>query len=148
MVQISDSTTPYRLKIIQNSNQHIEEYQAEVGLEIQYENHIFPKFQWDLKPIKGIWCSNKRFTRQKSDQTFQMMMQLIPESRENFVQRQIYLKLSRRFWKTIQSYSQGAKYGDVLKLYFSSVCKPDVISHRRISDTKLVPRIHIFHFYE
>ena len=33
----------------------------------------------------------------------------------------------------------GAKYGDVLKLYFSSLCKPDAISRRPISNTKLVP---------
>jgi hypothetical protein len=65
------------------------------------------------------------------------MIKLISESRINFVQREISLKLFRRFWRAIEAYSKGQTYADVLKLFFSQLCKQAVQSHRRISNRNI-----------
>ena len=61
----------------------------------------------------------------------------MPDSRIRFVERQIALKLFRRFWHSIQAYSQGQTYSDVLKLFFGQLCKTTVQSHRRISNKRI-----------
>ena len=50
-----------------------------------YMKIIFnPKYHCEMNPIEGLWCSMKRFIRQKNDQTFSTMLVLIPASREIF----------------------------------------------------------------
>lgn len=90
-----------------------------------------------MNPIEGLWGSMKRFVRANGDQTYSTMMQLIPLAKDAFAERNIHLKLIRRFWKTVEEYQRGTSYGDVLKLYFANLCKPDVTSHRRIFNNKL-----------
>lgn len=60
----------------------------------------------------------------------------------DFTASNLALFLDGRFYQLTQStktraYSQGASYGDVLKMFFSNLCKPDVTSHRRISNRNL-----------
>ena len=40
------------------------------------------------------------------------MIRLIASSRTHFVERNIALKLFRRFWRSIEAYSQGQTYAD------------------------------------
>jgi hypothetical protein len=47
------------------------------------------------------------------------------------------LKLFRRFWRAIEAYSQGQTYADVLKLFFSQLCKSTIQSHRKITNTNI-----------
>ncbi len=65
------------------------------------------------------------------------MIKLILESRINFVERKIALKLFRRFWRAIEAYSQGQTYADVLKLFFSQLCKSTIQSHRKITNANI-----------
>ena len=65
------------------------------------------------------------------------MLKLISESREVFKQRQIHLKLFRRFWRTLYAYYEGQTCEQVLKAFYGSHCIETVQSHRRITNTNL-----------
>ncbi|CAF1546907.1 unnamed protein product [Adineta ricciae] len=103
-------------------------------LALKYKvNVIFcPKHHCELNAIESLWCSQKVFVRSPTDQTFEKMIKLISESRADFVERSIELKLFRRFWHAVEAYSQGQTYGEVFKLFFSQLCSASVQSHRRI----------------
>ena len=96
-----------------------------------------PKFHCELNAIEGLWCDMKQYVRKMSDQTFPTMLRLIPESRENFKKRQIQMKLFRRFWRSLDMYSQGKSYGEVLNLFFGQSCKSEIVSHRRMTNREL-----------
>ncbi len=96
-----------------------------------------PKYHCELNPIEGLWCVMKRYVRQRNDQTFSTMLTLIPKSREHFHEKNLQLKLFRRFWRTLQAYNQGQSYSEILKLFFSNLCVDDVVSHRRITNANL-----------
>ncbi|CAF4503702.1 unnamed protein product, partial [Didymodactylos carnosus] len=61
-----------------------------------------PKYHCELNAIEGLWCNQKGFVRSRTDQSFDKMIKLISESRINFVERKIALKLFRRFWRAIE----------------------------------------------
>ena len=96
-----------------------------------------PKYHCELNPIEGVWCSRKRFVRQKSDQIFRTMLRLIPDSRVHFSDRNLQYKLFRRLWRTMNAYKEGRTYAEVLKLFFSGLCKYDIVSHRKITNSSL-----------
>lgn len=96
-----------------------------------------PKFHCELNAIEGVWCHEKQFVRKYSDQTFNKMVQLIPQAKSNFVEKNLFMKLFRRFWTTITAYEQGQSYAKVLELFFSNHCSQAVISHRRITNSNL-----------
>jgi transposase len=96
-----------------------------------------PKYPCELNPIEGLWCVMKRYVRQRNDQTFSTMLTLIPKSREHFHEKDLQLKLFRRFWRTLQAYNQGQSYSEILKLFFSNLCVDDVVLHRRIPNANL-----------
>ena len=96
-----------------------------------------PKFHCELNAIEGLWCDMKRYIRAKTDQTFPTMLRLIPQSRENFEQRYIQMKLFRRFWRCIEAYSQGKSYGEILTCFFSQLCQVAGVSHRKVTNSKL-----------
>ena len=79
----------------------------------------------------------KQFVRKKSDQIFLTMLRLISELRKNFKEQKIQLKLSRRFWRSLDEYNQNKTYAEILSLFFGQACKPDVVSHRKITNSKL-----------
>ncbi|CAF1240634.1 unnamed protein product [Adineta ricciae] len=96
-----------------------------------------PKFHCELNPIEGLWAHQKQFVRHRTDQTFPTMLKLIQKSRTNFIEKNVSLKLIRRFWRTLAAYDRGESYEDVLKMYFSSMCKANVVSHRQITNSNL-----------
>lgn len=96
-----------------------------------------PKYHCELNAIEGLWCNQKTFVRSRTDQTFERMIKLIADSRIHFAEKNIALKRFRRFWRSIEAYSQGQTYADVLKLFFSQLWKTSVQSHRRISNKNL-----------
>ena len=96
-----------------------------------------PKFHCELNAIEGLWCYMKQHVRKNSDQTYSTMMRLIPKSREMFAETGIQMKLFRRFWQCLDAYKKGKTYSEVLTLFFSGSCKPDVVSHRRISNMQI-----------
>ena len=65
------------------------------------------------------------------------MLQLIPQAKANFIENNIFIKLFRRFWKTMSVYEQGQSYAKVLQLFFSNHCSQTVISHRRITNSNI-----------
>ena len=89
-----------------------------------------PKYHCELNAIEGLWFNQKAFVRSHKDQSFEKMIRLIADSRKRFVERNIALKLFRRFWRSIEAYSQGQTYAEVLQLFFSQLCKTSVQSHR------------------
>ncbi len=96
-----------------------------------------PKFHCELNPIEGLWCHQKDFVRKHSDQSFNTLLRLIPQSKENFLEKKIYLKLFRRFSNAMSAYEQGQSYAQVLNLFFSNLCSGTVISHRKITNSNL-----------
>ena len=56
-----------------------------------------PKHHRELNGIEGLWCNQKAFVRSRTDQSFEKMIKLIMESRKYFIERNIALKLLRRF---------------------------------------------------
>ncbi|CAF1670547.1 unnamed protein product [Adineta ricciae] len=96
-----------------------------------------PKFHCELNPIEGLWAYQKQFVRSRTDQTFPTMLKLIQKSRINFIEKNVSLKLIRRFWRTLVAYKRGDSYEDVLKMYSSSMCTANVISHRQITNSNL-----------
>ncbi len=78
-----------------------------------------------------------RTIRQRTDQKYSTMLNLIVESRKNFQKKEIYLKLSRRFWRCMQAYKVGQSYAEVMKMFFSSQCQGTVKTHTRISNSNL-----------
>ena len=65
------------------------------------------------------------------------MLRLMPESRLNFAEKQIHLKLFRRFWKSLAAYEDGQTYEQVLQLFFSHLASGAIRAHTRISNSKL-----------
>ena len=101
-------------------------------------NIIFTsKFHCETNTIEGYWCHSKTFVRKNTDQTFQALKLLIPLSRQNFVERNIHLKLFRRFWHTVHSYHEEKTYLEVLNTFFSGLCNDKITSHRRITNTNI-----------
>ncbi len=96
-----------------------------------------PKFHCELNCIEGLWCSQKMYVRRKTDQTYNTMLKLIGESRENFRDKEIHLKLLRRFWKCLLAYRDGQSYAEVMKMFFSAKCEGTVKIHTRISNSNL-----------
>ncbi|CAF1542252.1 unnamed protein product [Adineta ricciae] len=109
----------------------------QLAIDYGFKVLFIPKFHCELNPIEGFWCHQKAYVRKYSDQTFTTMTRLITQSRDDFVEKKISLKLFRRFWKAVQAYAQDQSYADVLKLFFSSLCTDTAVSHRRITNSNL-----------
>ena len=90
-----------------------------------------------MNPIEGYWCHSKQFIRKNTDQSFIKLLTLMDEAKMNFADRKIHLKLFRRFWRTLQAYGYGKNYSEVLTIYFSGLCKDNIITHRKITNTNL-----------
>ena len=84
-----------------------------------------------------MWCYLKQYIHKHNDQTFNKMLISINESRSNFDEKQLYMKLFRQFWKTLHVYNDGKDYKEVLMMFISSLSKDTVISHRRTSNTNI-----------
>ena len=65
-----------------------------------------PKYHCELNPIEGLWCHQKRYVRTRTDQSFEKMILLIEESREDFALKFVNNKLIRRFWNVIAAYKK------------------------------------------
>ena len=111
----------------------MESLAAKYGINIVF----VPKFHCELNPIEGVWCDQKQFVRKHSDQTLQCLLEWIDESRKNFIEKKIFLKLFRRFWKTMYAYAGGQSYDDVLKLFFSNNYSSMTTSHRKTTNSNL-----------
>jgi len=61
----------------------------------------------------------------------------MPKAKQNFIERDVHLKLFRRFWRTIKAYSEGRDYLEVLAMFFSGLCKDKILSHRKITNTNI-----------
>ena len=136
---VDDSIKLDDLRLILSSHSAFQNTSKLEKLALKYNVKIIftPKFHCELNPIEGLWCHMKQYVRKRNDQTFSTMLKLIPESRENFSQKQIQLKLIRRFWKVLDAYKTGQTYGEVLTLFFSNLCKSSVVSHRKVTNTNL-----------
>ena len=96
-----------------------------------------PKFHCELNCIEGLWCNQKQFVRRKTDQTYSTMLKLIVQSRDHFREKEIYLKLLRRFWRCLKAYKDGKSYSQVLQMFFSNLYQGIEKNHTRISNSKL-----------
>jgi AICAR transformylase/IMP cyclohydrolase PurH len=90
-----------------------------------------------MNPIEGLWCDQKQFIRKNTDQTFLCMKKLLIQSRIEFENKGLNIKLNKRFWRVIKAYKNGAKYDEVLRTYFSGHSKENNESHKKISNSNL-----------
>ncbi|CAF3387027.1 unnamed protein product [Rotaria socialis] len=111
----------------------LEKLAAEYNIKIIFT----PKYHCETNLIEGYWCHSKQYIRKHTDQSFQKLTTLMPEAKANFIQKQVHLKLFRRFWRTIKAYDQGKDYLEVLRMFFSGLCNDQIISHRKITNTNL-----------
>jgi hypothetical protein len=98
--------------------------------------NYLPKFHSELSPIEGVWAHQKVFIRKNTDQTFQALRKLLPESRQNLECHILIPKLWRRFWRTVEDYSKGVDFLDILTNHFGLKCKVECVGHRQIQPIK------------
>jgi hypothetical protein len=79
----------------------------------------------------------KQFVRKHSEQNFSRILSLVVEARKNFEERNVNIKLQRRFWECLHSYGEGKEYKEVLCLFFSSVSKSEIHYHRKVTNAKI-----------
>ena len=96
-----------------------------------------PKYHCEMNPIEGLWCNSKRYVRSRTNQTHAKMCSLISESREHFIDINLYIKLIRRFWRVLSAYKNGNSYQEVISTYFSWKSKGNNKNHTIISNTNL-----------
>jgi transposase len=97
-----------------------------------------PKFHCEMNPIEGFWAYQKQYVRRHNKQTnFDSFRSVFNQARDATKTTNLNEKLWRRFWRTIQAYKDGLTYGDILKLYFGSKSKENVLEHRRIALSNL-----------
>ena len=96
-----------------------------------------PKYHCEVNVIEGCWAHMKQFIRKRTDQKYHTMLRLMEESRTNFRQQQVHLKLFRRFWHCLEAYNQGKSYGEVLQLLFGKGCSGTNKGHVQVSNTNL-----------
>ncbi len=96
-----------------------------------------PKFHCELNCIEGLWCSQKMYVCRKTDQTYNTIRKLIVESRENFREKEIHLKLLRRFCKCLLANIDGQSYVEVMNMFFSIKYEGAVKSHTHINNSNL-----------
>ena len=97
-----------------------------------------PKFHCELKSIEGLWCDIKWFVRKHTDQTFQKMIYLIPLTKDQYKNKNLNIKLIRRFWNCLLAYEAGKTYGEVLRIYFGNKNKEKIECHRRILENNKI----------
>jgi len=98
-----------------SGSKKLENLAKKYGLILKY----IPKKHCELNPIEGLWCFQKQYIRLRTDQRFPTMKKLINESRNQFVEKNIHLKLLRRFWYVLDAYKKSASYGTIINTYFS-----------------------------
>ncbi|CAM4804123.1 unnamed protein product [Rotaria magnacalcarata] len=96
-----------------------------------------PKYHCEINAIEGCWAHMKQFIRKRTDQKYHTMIKLMKESRTNFEQKEVHLKLFRRFWKCLEAYDQGKTYSEVLQLFFSKTCTGTNTGHLKVTNTNL-----------
>ena len=96
-----------------------------------------PKYHCELTPIERLWCHQKSFIRKRTDQTYESLIRLYHESRENYVEKNINNKLIKRFWNCVEAYNSGLSYADILKTYFSGKSKAENKQHLVITNTNI-----------
>ena len=116
-----------------NCNSKLEVLAAKYGVKIKF----CPKYHCEINPIEGLWCDLKRFIRTHTDQKYDTMKNLLIKSRQEFIEKELYLKLIKRFWYVLYAYKKDVSYCDVLKTYFGGKTKANIVSHRKIQSIPL-----------
>lgn len=93
-----------------------------------------PKYHCELNPFEGLWCEQKRQVRKQNDQDTNKLFSLIEQSRDDFRKSDKNLYLWRRFWNSIEMYSNGGTYQDVLKTFFGVRSSARVKNKKKIND--------------
>lgn len=96
-----------------------------------------PKFHCECNAIEGLWAHQKQYIRRRTDQTYPTMTKLIEDSRINFIEKDVAIKLLRRFWRVVEAYHRGDSFQDILTMYFSSLSKTTIQQHRRTTNSNL-----------
>lgn len=100
-----------------------------------------PKFHCELNPIEGLWCYSKQYVRKRTNQQFDIMIQLISDSREEFLKKFVHMKLWRRFWRVILAYRKNFSFEVILNTYFGGKTKATMQSHTKIHNTAILDDI-------
>jgi hypothetical protein len=108
------------------------------ALAIKYDIRVIylPKFHSELSPIEGVWAHEKQHIRKNTDQTFPALRRLLTEARNNLFSDILIPKLWRRFWRAVESYSNGVDFQEILTNFFGVKCKVECAGHRQIQPIK------------
>ena len=97
---------------------------------------FWPKFHCELNPIESVWCYIKQYVRKRTDQTYNKMIRLIEEAKQQFKSINLNAKLWRRFWQAINMYDKKLPYAQIIQLLYGNR-KEENKSHRKIYDKLL-----------
>jgi transposase len=98
---------------------------------------FWPKFHYELNPIESVWCYIKQYVRKRTDQTYDKMIRLIEEAKQQFKSINLNAKLWRRFWQAINMYDKKLPYVEIIQLLYG--CRTaENQAHRRIYNTILL----------
>lgn len=79
-----------------------------------------PKYHCEINPIEGVWCDTKWYFRKNNDQEFKNALNLVIQSFDQYENKELNIKLWKRFWKCLDMYNQNASYQNVLQELFGA----------------------------
>jgi hypothetical protein len=71
-----------------------------------------PKFHFELNPIEIYWAYLKNYFRKLNEQSTndEIVTNLILEARERYIESGVNGRRFSRFWRIVNSYSEGFSY--------------------------------------
>ena len=131
----------YRLETLRELIANHPGFEERTNLEILAEKYgiillFLPKFHCELNPIESLWCSLKQYIRKRSDRTYEIMMKLLEEAKEEFNISNLNTKLWRRFWQAINMYDQKLPYAQIIQLLYGNRNEENK-AHRKIYNSLL-----------
>lgn len=130
LFSLSSLICPYFIPLHQSQISNLEKLAQQYDVRIIFTQ----KFHFELSCIEGLWAHQKRFVRQNTDQTIPTIVKLMKESRVNFIGKNVAIKLFRRFWRTLAAYERGDSYEEILKMYFSALCRATIKHPHQVPD--------------
>ena len=92
---------------------------------------------FELNPIEMYWAYLKNYFRKLNEQSTndEIVTNLILEARERYIESGVNGRRFSRFWRIVNSYSEGFSYANIMKEYFKAGISQK--SHMKIQKVRL-----------